>query len=240
VRLAKDQRNEIFEAVQAGGLDPRNFKLVERRLSSGVQLTHRPTRSALKLESRSPLPLARLAPVITRSASTGKKPPFRRWALELKIADDPKFYHRVASWGEVTEQAKKWVEGIAREISTPDYWEELRRASRTAQDPNEDNSLFSEGEQHEIVEKLDLLKASARASYGLTDDQMIQLEAKLDYLADATKRVGRLDWKTLVAGTLLTMVSEAVLPPDTTHRIFAHLLSSVSHVLGHPILQLGP
>jgi hypothetical protein len=106
-------------------------------------------------------------------------------------------------------------------------------------DATDDNSPFTPQEQKGIAERVAAIKADAQSRYRLTDQQMLVLEAKLDYVVEASKRMGRLDWRNLAAGVVLDMVREAALPTETTTKVFNQLLTAVSHMLGHP-LQLGP
>jgi hypothetical protein len=64
------------------------------------------------------------------------------------------------------------------------------------------------------------------------------LEAKLDYLAAAAGRLGRIDWREVFAGTMLTFVLTAALPPESARDILLTVLRSIGHILGHEFPEL--
>ena len=205
---------------------------------SGVKIAHKP--SSARLEFISEPTLAGTQPLSIRLAHylNGRGP--RRWTINTNLPHAPTTRRVRHSWSEVIEDVGGWAKDLADDLSVPDLWDSLESASRMNDSLHgAENSAFTKEEQDVIAERLNALKVDAKTTYGLSDEQAHQLEAKLDYLLAASKRVGRLDWRNVVAGTLLGMISEAILPTRTTHMVFAQLLSSVGHVLGHPLPQLG-
>jgi hypothetical protein len=225
VELRKQQRNEVFEAINEGGLDPREFKLTEEEWA---QLVHEATGSEFGMRQRRII----LYSLLLRSSRS----PYQIFS---KVAGDPPKSEGCDTWEEILNRVREWLTELKSALSTPDLWEQLRYASAAGADDS-DNSAFTEDEQREIAEKLDELRARAETAYSLSDAQMTELNTKLDYLLEASKRVGRKDWRILVGGTLLTMLTDAILPTKTTHTIFLHLLDSVGHLLGHPLPKLLP
>jgi hypothetical protein len=138
------------------------------------------------------------------------------------------------SWSEAVSHVTEWVTLLKAELEAPDLWRALEDAS-FAEDGSGDNSPFSDEERQEIARNVAAIKGEHSASGSLNPTQLRHLESKLDYLVDAAGRMGRLDWRNLVAGTMLGMLSEAILPSETTHRVFSTLLHSVSQVLGHSV-----
>jgi hypothetical protein len=223
VHLGKKQRNEIFEAVTAGGLEPRDFELREDPTPA---IRHEQTGSLLSVRRPNSL----------LAALRGGR---MLYAVTTIVADDPPIYERYATWSGVVDAAERWVEAIKNEVAMPDLWAELEHGSPfRAQSADVENTPFSPAEQAEIAEAVDKLRTEAAERYSLSEDQVAALDAQLNYLVEAAKRTGRVDWRNLAAGVLVTMMAEAVLHPDTTRQIISHLLTSVGHLLGHQIPQL--
>jgi hypothetical protein len=228
LKLDKLQRNELFRAVEAAGIGPAAFELLEE--GSGITLKHRESDAVLRASRRPPLVRA-----ISGIGGSGPGPQFAVVG-GLPSATQTRSLHE--TWGEVVERVTSWVGELREDLSSPDFWTSLEGVPPLGDDATHDNSPFTPEERQGIAERAAAIKTEAQSRYQLTDQQIQILEAKLDYVVEASKRMGRLDWRNLVAGVVLDMVREAVLPTQTTTKVFNHLLTAVSHMLGHP-LQLG-
>jgi hypothetical protein len=237
-QLGKLQRNAVFRTVEAGGLDPHDFELSEE--TRGIALTHKPTGAHLRVhDPRGVAMLEDVAVMLTRRRSHPVGAP----VVQATLPDGPVRRGRLASWDNVPDAVETWISELAEELATPDFWSTLGSMPRMADafsQGSDDNSPFTIQEQEAIEERIAAIKREARDSLQLSREQLGHAEAKLDYLVDASKRVGRVDWRNLVAGTILTMATEAVLPAEATHRVFSLLVGAVSHLVGHPLPQLGP
>ena len=217
--LDKRQRNELFEIVADRGFDPLEFDL--DHTETHLTLFHRPSGGRFHIE------LSRMG--LTASPKVGDENP---------SATIVKGYHVVAG------MVREWLEAVRYDQETPELWAQLDRAARTygtgSLDPAE-NTPFTSSEQEEIAARLSELKASAEATYSLSGEQQRALEQRLDYLAQAATRVGRVDWRNLVVGALIGAMADALISPATIRSIFGALIGSLSHLFGVPIPQLpGP
>jgi hypothetical protein len=62
------------------------------------------------------------------------------------------------------------------------------------------------------------------------------LESRLNYLVEASERVGRKDWINLLISVLVGIVISAALPPETTRELF-HLAGIVlRQIINMPLL----
>jgi hypothetical protein len=98
-----------------------------------------------------------------------------------------------------------------------------------------ENTPFTAGEREEIAGQLRDLKDYMMRTHALSEEQVRLLDQRLDYLADAAKRVGRKDWFLMAAGAMLSYVLAAALPPDAATHFLGTLLTSSGHILwgGH-------
>jgi hypothetical protein len=63
---------------------------------------------------------------------------------------------------------------------------------------------------------------------------MRALDAKLDYLVNAARRLGRKDWLNVCAGAILGFILAVALPPDAARGILLGLLQTIGHLYGLP------
>jgi hypothetical protein len=216
VGLAKWQRNQVFEAIQAAGLAPEGFGWVGgadesyiRHLSSEAYFVF------------------------------GGVP--GRYVARYVAGDDPLEEREALSWQAQMRHFERWLAAVKRDIEMPDLWAELRRETEllgAAADEAIENTPFTPDEREEIAERLQEMRDYARRTYSLSEAQMLVLDAKLDYLVDAAGRLGRTDWRGVFVGTMLTFVLTAALPPESARHILLTLLRSIGHLLGHGFPQL--
>ena len=195
---------ELWAAAEIGGLDPGacTVNLTPRR--RWIRLTHPRTRSFAEL----------------RPASDGK------WVFCEGTGKGLQALRRpakavVVSRDEALSLVTMWAASVAGQSlgSTREY----RRL---------DNSPFSAAEQREIAARLAEIAAQVRGRADLSDKQMARIEAKLDELADASKRVGRKDWLIMVYSAALGLVASDLIPAHVVHGIITAVISGLGHLLG--------
>ena len=103
-----------------------------------------------------------------------------------------------------------------------------------------ENTPFTPDEQNEIAARLQALAEHARRTYSLSAAQMRALDTKLDYLADAARRLGRKDWLNVCAGAILGYILSASLPPEAARDMFLGLARAIGHLWGLPDLPMLP
>jgi len=77
-------------------------------------------------------------------------------------------------------------------------------------------------------------KEYARANLELDPQQLQRIEDQLDYLVEAAERVGRLDWRNLVVGSLLALVLQAIVPVGPIQQLFIVAFRSLVGLFGGP------
>ena len=216
--VQKWQKNEIFEAIQAVGLNPREFDLEND--GAEVRVRHKWSASCF-----------------TIGGGPG------HYVCANIVGDAPTFGPLDAfSWQAVLPRIRRWLEDVKRDLETPDLWAELQRQAELFGASSEDvieNTPFNQGEQNVIAERLQELAEHASRTYSLTAAQMRVLEAKLDYLVNAARRLGRKDWLNVCAGVILGYILAASLPPEAAHNMFLGLLQAIGHLYGFPALPPG-
>lgn len=92
-----------------------------------------------------------------------------------------------------------------------------------SRDDADDNSPFTTPERELIAQQLRDLKEQIEQRFGLQGGQLAQLEQRIEYLIDATTRLGRFDWKQALLSQLLSLIVLALLPPEALAAIVQYL-----------------
>ena len=130
--LHKWKKNEIFEAIQAVGLDPREFELEDDQLE--VRIKHKLSESCFVV---------------------GGNP--SHYVGRHVVGDAPEWPFDAYSWQAIIPRFRGWLEDVRRDLATPDLWAELQRETdllRTYSDDIIENTPFTSGEQNEIASQL--------------------------------------------------------------------------------------
>jgi hypothetical protein len=80
-----------------------------------------------------------------------------------------------------------------------------------------------------------------RRTYTLSETETLALETRLDYLEGAASRLGRVDWRDVLVGTLVSAALTLALQPEPTRDVLFTLLRGIGRFFGHefPELQGG-
>lgn len=212
IALNKDQRNAVLAAIRDARLVPEEFDCVG---AVGTRLCHLPTGAYFVVEG--------VAGAYSSQYSAGDGPVEQREGL---------------SEYRLMQQVDLWLAKLKRDIDTPDLWAELRREREllaAASDVSIENTPFTPAEQEDIAEQIRDIKDYLIRTHALSEAQV----ARLDYLIDASGRVGRKDWFLMAASVILGYVVMAVLPQAAAVHVLGTLLLSVGHVLGGEPPPLG-
>jgi hypothetical protein len=208
MKLEKWKRNQIFEAIEAAQLDPRDFRLDESEAE--IRINHLRSPSYFLIDHGS-----------------------AHYEGSYLVGDGMVWpYSATSSWQYLMPRISRWLEDVKRDIEMPDLWAELQAEANLLGAGTEGaigNTPFTPNEQEEIAERLHDLRDHARSTYSLSDGQMRALNAKIDYLVEAASRLGRVDWWNVVAGAMFAYAWEVAFPPDAAQRFLLSLLQSVAH-----------
>jgi hypothetical protein len=131
------------------------------------------------------------------------------------------------------QHCRTWIEAIAPQVKAPDLW-----AFATQQEgipsPTR-NTPFTPDERHRLAEGLRQIEEFVyNAEPSLEPPQRAAIAARFKFLEQATQRLGRLDWTTIVVGNFFQMASEKLITVQT--------FTSLYHMAGQmmsSILRLG-
>lgn len=217
----KWQRNAIFRAVEAGGLEARECTFDYGEEDS--RITHVPSGSYFLLVGD----------------------PGHYTATSV-VGDSPHWPSDSFSWAKVEERVQRWAEDVKRDAETPDLWAELQRDREiltATRYEDVENTPFTSDERAEIADELREIKEFVRNTHLLSEAKTLSLEAKLDHLEAATDRVGRKDWLLLFLATMFSVIATDLLPQDVVLHIAAMVLHALQHLFAGgagPLLLSSP
>jgi hypothetical protein len=139
------------------------------------------------------------------------------------------------SWAKTMDPCPLWLRDLRSEVDAPDLWAGAR-AERTLVLTNpSDNSSFTPTERELVVQHLQTIKTFLDQADEVRNGQheavvarLAFIEEKMKYLEDASKRLGRIDWKNATVSTLMQFVLEFALPVEKARE----LLALAGHLLG--------
>jgi hypothetical protein len=213
-QFQKWQRNELFKTIEIAGLDPIEFEF--ENSDAGIRLKHKWSDSCFIF-----------------SGDSG------HYVGRCVVGDGPDWPYEIYSWQSLVPRVRRWLEEVKRDLETPDLWADLQREAELlggASNEATENTPFTPDEQKEVAGQLQELAEYVGRTYSLSGQQMQILNAKLDYLVDASRRLGRKDWINAFAGAVLGFILAAALPPESARYIFLTLLRAIGHLYGSPEL----
>jgi len=217
VQLPKPRRNEILKAVKKGGLAPSEcaftYDNVEARITHGLSTFH-----------------------LTDNDDSV------HYNATMIIGDSPIWQAHGLIWSDVQERVRMWSHEVKVDDETPDLWAELQGEKELlegAMDPALENTPFTSDERDGIAKQLNELKEYVSRTYSLSGPELEDLESKVDYLVDASSRLGRKDWVLACIGALMGWFVTAALPPNASAHLFQILMKGIAHILGLGFPDLG-
>jgi len=122
-------------------------------------------------------------------------------------------------WTIIISYFREWLVSLSREISIEDEWAKMEADSKYFDVNDQDNSMFSVGEQKLIVDKIENLKEDIKNTKNINTSEFEKINKKLDHLEEMVSKLGRIDWKNLFAGSIFSVMAGALIPPDAHQSI---------------------
>lgn len=211
MRLAKIFRNPIIEAVEKGGLAPRECTFAFND-DGGCCITHAPSGSSFVVQGA-----------------------FGRHTTTTVVGEGAPQQLEAFTWPTVEERVERWARDVKRDVDTPDLLAQLQREREILTGTRYEavgNVPFSSEELAEIAAQLRQIKEYVGAAYALSEVQMLHLQAKLDDIAAAAGRMGRKDWALWATAALLGAFVQGILPPEVVQHIIKMTIDGLGHLLG--------
>jgi hypothetical protein len=167
---------------------------------------------------------------------------FDKQAVATRLLFRPRYspglQHRIGTgmagdWSVALGGVGPWLNNVRREMAITDPWTSAFSAGDALDDvpwDEEDNSPFSEAEVAAIEARIVVVKHFF-ASREVPPAEAEAIERKLDYLVEASRRTGRLDWKNIATTTILSTGLAGALGAEQTRQIFEFVVGLAQRLL---------
>jgi thioester reductase-like protein len=161
---------------------------------------------------------------------------YSQWSPHDEVVKSDEYVEH-KNWGEQFSSFQLWLEYLKREIESPDLWNAIAQESEIidATTSGDSNTQFTKEEKAYIFSGIEEIKQYLLTAHKL-DPELV--ESRLNYLAEASERVGRKDWINLLLSVLIGIVVAAALPPETTREIFRFVGQVLHNVLQRQLLLM--
>jgi hypothetical protein len=201
--LLQTQKNEVLLTVRQSGMNPLEFELVEQ---PNVRLIHKPSKFLF---------------IFGENAVTFSPGAEAQYQTIEKL-----------NWAGKISMLEIWLGYLKREIHAPDLWSALAQEKElfSLEPAGEANAPFNADEQAQIKRAIDEISVYITTTYSLAGEPLAKVNRKLDYLIDASTRLGRIDWKNIFVGAIVGLVLEQLIPSGSG---FQQLIGIAGHLLRH-------
>ena len=135
--------------------------------------------------------------------------------------------------------ALDWLLRVKREVETPDLWEKNARGRRLLErstSSDVEDVPFTAAELNLIASRLDQILEEVVTTHGVQKEQARVLEERLEYLKQASRRLGRKDWILVAVGVFGGTFSNYLLPPAALQQLFNALVSLIREIVNIKLL----
>ncbi len=203
-RLPVTYKNLVVKEMHGLRLDPQSFDWTEYvgQFGEGEEIVHRPTgfRFRYRLSSVHSTLWSEWDPAVGGGSERegGAKSDF-----------------------DLAEQIKSWLQIVKREYEAPDLWAAVRGESELITGGIvEGDEYFSKDEQRRLGERIDQLETQVNAlAPQATQEQRLHVQITLRHAKDASKRVSRIDWKSIFVGKLFDIIIALGLDPQKAQQL---------------------
>jgi hypothetical protein len=206
----------LWRTIAAKGLDANDFQVGMSELRGYEwKLSHEPTGQALHASS-------------TYMGSNGECADL----LRTRSDGDP-VADEMATMDSYLAMVRDWAD----ELKTAKPARQTRIGGRvpvgSAQSQeDQENTPFTPTERAEITNQLRAIRDSVRRSYSLSAEQLAAIDKQLEEAEEASKRLGRKDWKSMFYGIVFGLIVNDAIPPEVAQYIFTGVVHGIAHLFG--------
>jgi len=219
------QRNQLFDVLRVEDIDASDIELDGRRKS--VRLRHKPTSSKFRV-GRHNETARTFAQLLRFGRPAG---PYHGY---FTVTDGPSGAFNFTDWDGVQKRLASWADEIRYVVGTPDAWTDVQRMLPIAGDGEGSlgNMPFTADEQIAIAGRIEEIKQQARDNPELTPEHISGIEQKLDELVEASRRVGKKDWRVMLYGMAFGLIVNDAVPSHVVQGIITTVISGLGHIFG--------
>jgi hypothetical protein len=213
--------NQVFQWITSARLDPSKF--IWSDISTKAHATQLGADTASKItykETESCFIFSKVGSLWGTVCSPGEN---------TRISESLTIY-----WDSKELGFADWLVNLQREINEPDLWSHLADYQTAGSEQfrtEEGNELFTPAQVEQIAEGIKRVEGYLKIECKLSAGQMSAANEKLDYLVDASKRLGRKDWFNIAMGVVFNIAIQLALSPVQAKSIWAIVSSAFSGVI---------
>lgn len=133
------------------------------------------------------------------------------------------------TWNRILDEFESWLRNLKREITTPDYWGNLKKQISGITFLNQiDNEKFTYVEYEDLKMRIEGLK-SRLDSLPLIQEQQTEIINHLDKLSEQAKELGKFDWRNLFVGTMLAIFIQLGVSPENISALWELIKSTFNN-----------
>jgi transposase len=242
-RLSKLYTNQLFKSLELGEVPITDFELTQLSVKflfyrfplSSATVRLWPVTTVVHPDTRSIYAIARVSErgFVVRRGCNLVEPE------DTFLSGIRSMYATRVSWRAAVKSFRKWSERVAKAAGKgtgPDLWKQFNQSREFFENQTKEgagNSHFTSIEQVEISVRIKQAKEYIHNSSELTDEQFSRIATRLEYIEEASKRIGRKDWLIMFNGTVLGMMVNDTITPQVAQHIFVLIVHGLGHFFGY-------
>ncbi len=226
--LSKDQRNDLFRAIESSSVPVTDFELTEAIAHTGRGF----------LRSDESFPVTMIRHLTSGSMCCINQDGLRRFWVGQQTGAEGELLENwrrsswmITRWEKVVATVKMWAE----RTGTPDLWYELRQGIEFFAGQHEqdiENTPFDNDELARISEQIRQVETYIKNTHELTSEQISRVEARMEQAEEASRRMGRKDWITIFNGAVLSLILTDTITPDTARHVILMTINGLGQLFG--------
>ena len=145
------------------------------------------------------------------------------------------------SWDQVKTHFKDWLSNVRHELETPEPWDDIVLAASNftrftdqlaATTDLHQNEFFNSREQEQIARNLEYLSKKISNELSIDEDQVAEMNRKLDHLQDSLIRQSKVDWLHTFVGAAVSISVSLSLTSDDESLFWSIIKEWISNPIG--------
>ncbi|MCK4563577.1 MAG: hypothetical protein KAU94_02745 [Verrucomicrobia bacterium] len=220
IDLLRTQKNQVLQSIKNMELDPINFEWTEAE-SEFNDFSGGSTVPCLKYKG-------------TEYFFIFDMNKGQHYCFYSPGYDKPLDQQSLGAWNGLLDFVWQWLSHLNREIQEPDEWEQLSKfqlEEPVSVDPDTDNLSFTVQEVKQIKDGINNIREYLKQEFDEADGSHDIINEKIDYLIEATNRLGRRDWLHTSIGVFATLGTAISLTPEHGAQLIHLLKLAVNGVI---------
>jgi|GEM_PF-6909964 len=201
-KLKKTQKNELYDIIKTNGMNPILFNCEDKLFSS------------MQEDSYTKISYIPEKEYYCNTHSNGNEYYTMTYVPGIDIIKEEK---TVSSWFIVKMNFIYWITALKEEINAPDKWETVKEIREQFISDEAGNTPYTEEEIGELKLLVNRFKQEIKEKTSITPEDFARLESKIDHVMTKVNKLGRIDWKNLLIGTIINAITD----PSTFMNIWA-------------------